>query len=180
MHTATELLIAAIAIGLLVKIALVDFKTQKIANNDVLTLAILGLGSLLLQANLVGQGGGVLDQLNATGGWENAAIAVMAGGLLFLLLFPFWLLRKVGAGDVKLMGVAPLISGGEDLILFSLLLLAFTALTAFVVKNPMLLPAPAFRHYVEHLDRKGVVPFGVPIAAGLIGVVLAGAYRIVS
>ena len=34
----------------------------------------------------------------------------------------------------------------------------------------MLLPTPLFRQYLDHFERRGVVPFGVPIAASLIGV----------
>ena len=173
----TQILQYTITIALLLRIAFIDFKTQKIANRDVMAVAVLGLSGLLLQVNPTGGGGsGVLDQLNAVDGWANMKVAVIAGGLLFLFLIPFWLMRKVGAGDVKLMSVAPLVSGGEDLLAFSLLLLAFAALTAFMVKNPLLLPAPAFRHYVEHLDRKGVVPFGVPISASLIAVLLFQIY----
>jgi prepilin peptidase CpaA len=159
MLTSTQLLVTAIAIAVLVKIALIDFKTQKITNDDALTLCALGMSGLALQSA-------------ATADWWPLGLALIAGGLLFLFLVPFWLMRKVGAGDVKLLSVAPLVSGGEDLLAFSLLLLAFAALTAFLVKNPLLLPAPAFRHYVEHLDRKGVVPFGVPISASLIAVLL--------
>jgi len=36
------------------------------------------------------------------------------------------------------------------------------------MKNPFLLPAGAFRLYIQHLDRKGVVPFGVPISVAAI------------
>ena len=34
----------------------------------------------------------------------------------------------------------------------------------------MLLPAPLFRQYLQYFERKGVVPFGVPIAGALLGV----------
>ena len=44
------------------------------------------------------------------------------------------------------------------------LMLLFALVTALVVKNPTLLPEGAFRVYIQHLDRKGVVPFGVPIS----------------
>ncbi len=88
--------------------------------------------------------------------------------VLFVVLFPFWVLRKVGAGDVKLMAVIPFLIGGTGLVVFSLLLLVFAVAMAVVVKNPFLLPAGAFRLYVQHLDRKGVVPFGVPISLAAI------------
>ena len=84
---------------------------------------------------------------------------------LFIVLFPFWLAKKVGAGDVKLMAAVPLVAGAENMLPFALLLMVFALITAFVVKNPMMLPSTLFRQYVEHFERKGVVPFGVPIAA---------------
>jgi len=46
--------------------------------------------------------------------------------------------------------------------------LVFALATAAVVKNPFMLPAGAFRLYVQHMDRKGIVPFGVPISAAAI------------
>ncbi|WP_378951607.1 prepilin peptidase [Mesorhizobium sp. ANAO-SY3R2] len=143
-----------LALPLLVRIAWGDFTTQRIANSNVLLLLCLGAASLLLAAL-------------AENSWWNLTLSAVAGAVLFLLLFPFWLLRRVGAGDVKLMAVAPLVAGGNDLLVFALALLVFALLTAAVVKNPMLLPSPAFRAYVEHLDRQRVVPFGVPIAAAL-------------
>ena len=51
-------------------------------------------------------------------------------GSLVRVTIPFWLLRKVGAGDVKLLAVAPITTGGDDLFLFSLLLLVAAAITA--------------------------------------------------
>lgn len=143
-----------LALPLLVRIAWDDFTTQRIANSNVLLLLSLGAASLFLAAF-------------GENSWWNLAVSAIAGAVLFLFLFPFWLLRKIGAGDVKLMAVAPLVAGGNDLLVFALALLVFALLTAAVVKNPMLLPSPVFRAYVAHLDRQRVVPFGVPIAAAL-------------
>ncbi|RVD55462.1 prepilin peptidase [Mesorhizobium sp. M2D.F.Ca.ET.185.01.1.1] len=154
------LLIAALvfkglAILLLGRVAWLDFSTQRISNRDVLLLLCLGLGTLQFHSL-------------QTGSWLEMGISAIGGVILFAALFPFWLLRKVGAGDVKLMSVMPFLIGGTDLVVFSVLLLAFAIATAAVVKNPFLLPAGMFRHYVQHLDRKGVVPFGVPISAAAI------------
>ena len=149
------LLLKALAIPLLARIAWLDFTTQKIANRDVLLLLCLGAGSLLLL-------------LLRSGSWLDMGLSAAAGLVLFLALFPFWLLRKIGAGDVKLMAVVPFLTGGNDLVVFSMLLLVFALVTAAAMKNPFLLPAGAFRVYVQHLDRKGVVPFGVPISVAAI------------
>ncbi|MER9690239.1 prepilin peptidase [Mesorhizobium sp. M0139] len=148
----------ALAIPLLARVAWVDFTTQKISNGIVLLLLGLGLGSLLLVAV-------------QSGSWWDMGMSVAAGLLLFVVFFPFWALRKVGAGDVKLMAVMPLLVGGAGLVVFSLLLMVFAVAMAVVVVNPFLLPAGAFRVYVQHMDRKGVVPFGVPISAAAIGAI---------
>ncbi|TGV56422.1 prepilin peptidase [bacterium M00.F.Ca.ET.141.01.1.1] len=149
------LLLKALAIPLLARIAWLDFTTQRIANRDVLLLLCLGVGSLLLL-------------VLRSGSWWDMGLSAAAGLVLFVALFPFWLLRKIGAGDVKLMAVVPFLTGGEDLVVFSVLLLVFALVTAGAMKNPFLLPAGAFRIYVQHLDRKGVVPFGVPISVAAI------------
>src|SRR5262245_59412330 len=163
MIVAIAIVVRALTIALMFRMALKDLKTQKITNADVLTLGGLGIAGLLLAAF-------------ASGSWWNLEVGAAAAVVMFLVLFPFWLMRKLGAGDVKLLAVAPLVAGADNLLPFSLLLLVFAALTAFLVKNPLFLPAPAFRHYLEHLDRKGVVPFGVPICASLIGVLLLATF----
>lgn len=143
----------------LCKIGFVDFREQKIRNDDI--LAVLGLG---FATTVVSWFGGVDAWL--------AGLGIVAALVLFCLLIPFWLIGKVGAGDVKFLAVSPILIGGGDLPLFSVVLLVTAAMTAFIVKNPILLPEGMFRRYVEFFDRKQVVPFGVPISASLI-VVLA-------
>ncbi|MER8632215.1 prepilin peptidase [Mesorhizobium opportunistum] len=155
MLLAAALLFKAVAILLLAKIAWTDFTVQKITNRDVLLLLCLGLGALQFHSL-------------QTGSWLEMGISAIGGLVMFAALFPFWLLRKMGAGDVKLLSVTPFLIGGSNLAVFSVLLLVFAIATAALVKNPFLLPAGVFRHYVEHMDRKGVVPFGVPISAAAI------------
>jgi len=150
-----SLLLKALAVPLLASIAWLDFTTQKISNRDVLLLFCIGFGSLQFLSIQAGS-------------WWDMGLGALAGLVLFVALLPFWIMRKVGAGDVKLMAVMPLLIGGTDLIVFSLLLLVFAMVTALVVKNPFMLPQGAFRVYVQHLDRKGVVPFGVPISVASI------------
>ncbi|MER8389220.1 prepilin peptidase [Mesorhizobium sp. M1428] len=155
MLLAGALLMKGLAVSLLARIAWLDFTTQKISNRDVLLLLCLGLGSLQFMSIL-------------TGSWWDMGLSALAGLLLFVALLPFWAMRKVGAGDVKLMAVVSFLIGGSGLLAFSVLLLVFALATALVVKNPLMLPEGAFRLYAEHLDRKGVVPFGVPISIGAI------------
>lgn len=155
MLLAASLLLKGLAIPLLARIAWLDFTTQKISNQNVLLLLCLGLGSLQLLSV-------------QSGSWWDMGLSALAGLLLFVALFPFWALRKIGAGDVKLMAVVPLLIGGSGLVVFSVLLLVFALATAMVVKYPLMLPQGVFRLYVQHLDRKGVVPFGVPISLAAI------------
>lgn len=155
MLLAASLLLKGLAIPLLARIAWLDFTTQKISNQNVLLLLCLGSGSLQLLSV-------------QSGSWWDMGLSALAGLLLFAALFPFWAMRKIGAGDVKLMAVVPLLIGGSGLVEFSVLLLVFALATAMVVKNPLMLPQSAFRLYVQHLDRKGVVPFGVPISLAAI------------
>lgn len=155
MLLAASLLLKALALPLLARIAWLDFTTQKISNRDVLLLLCLGLGSLQFLSILFGS-------------WWDMGLSALAGLVLFLALFPFWALRKVGAGDVKLMAVVPFLTAGSGLAVFSVLLLVFAVATVAIMKNPFMLPAGAFRLYVQHMDRKGVVPFGVPISAAAI------------
>jgi len=159
-----SLLLKTLAIPLLAWVAWFDFTTQKIANRDVLLLLCMGAGSLLLL-------------LLRSGSWWDMGLSVMAGLLLFVALFPFWALGKIGAGDVKLMAVVPFLIGGNDLILFSALLLVFAVATAAVVKLPFMLPQGAFRLYIQYLDRKGVVPFGVPISLAAICTIVFEIYK---
>lgn len=150
-----SLVFQGLAILLLGRVAWIDFSTQRIPNRDVLLLLCLGLGVLQFQSL-------------QTHSWLGMGLSAFGGFALFLALFPFWLLRKIGAGDVKLMSVTPFLIGGSNLAVFSILLLAFAVATAVVIKNPFLLPAGMFRHYVQHMDRKGIVPFGVPISLAAI------------
>jgi len=164
--TAT-LVFESLAILLLARIIWTDFTTQRISNRGVLLLLCLGLGALQFQSL-------------QTHSWMEMGLSAFGGVALFLALFPFWLLRKIGAGDVKLMSVIPFLVGGSNLTVFTVLLLVFAIATAAVIKNPFLLPAGMFRHYVQHMDEKGVVPFGVPIsAAAICALILQMYYAIV-
>jgi prepilin peptidase CpaA len=155
MLLAASLLLKVLAIPLFARIAWRDFATQKISNRDVLLLLCLGIASMQFMSIQAGS-------------WWDMGLSIITGFVLLVVLFPFWVLRKVGAGDVKLIAVVPFLTGGTDLVVFTLLLLVFALITAAVVKNPFMLPEGAFRLYAEHLDRKGVVPFGVPISIAAI------------
>lgn len=158
-----QILVHAVVIALLIRIAYIDFKVQKITNRDVLLLAAAGAVSLVIGALQA------IEQQQANPWWD-VYLSLIVGAVLFVGLFPFWLLRKVGAGDVKLMAVTPLVAGAGNMLVFAVLLLLLAVLIAVFVRNPMLMPAPLFRQYLQHFERKGVVPFGVPVAGALLGV----------
>ncbi|WP_265517358.1 prepilin peptidase [Nitratireductor luteus] len=158
MLAAAAILARAVLGVLLLRVAWSDLGRQKIANRDVLVIALVGAGLLLQPA--------------AGGSWANFAIGAAAGALFFLVLVPFWLIGKVGAGDVKLMGAAALVAGGDYLLSFALALIVFTLITALLVKMPMLLPETLYKRYVALFADNNVVPFGVPISAALLVVLL--------
>lgn len=163
------ILFTAVIVALLLRIAVVDFRTQRIANRDVLALALAGSGLMLCRVLWR------LEQLQS-GVWAELYLSLAMAAGLFLVLLPLWLMRKVGAGDVKLMAATPLVAGAPDMLMFAIFLMGFALVTVFFVKNPMLLPAPMFREYAAHFGRKGVVPFGVPICAALLAVVALRAF----
>jgi prepilin peptidase CpaA len=139
------------SIIVLAYIASSDFTTQKIRNEQLLYLLA---GAAILILARYEQGGDVQSLL------VSAAIAAV----LFAVLFVFWLLGKVGAGDVKLLGIVPLIVGVEGSLTFMAGLLVLTFITYFVMKFPILVPQPWLRTYVTGLGKTGRVPFGVPIS----------------
>lgn len=159
MYSTTAILIQVIAIALLLRIAWRDMNVQKIANGDVIALAAAGLAGLVVQALAIGS-------------WSTFLFSLLLGLALFTVLFPFWMWKKLGAGDVKLIAVVPLVIGIQDMLLFSIILLVATLVTVMLIRNPLLLPAPLFQKYLQVYERKGVVPFGVPISVALIGVLL--------
>jgi prepilin peptidase CpaA len=152
---AAELFLKAAAILVLVRIAITDFRQHKIYNSELLSLLALALTIVLTEAT----------RLQST---TPALIAGAASAAIFLALIVFWVLRKVGAGDVKLLTIVPLLVGYTGALPMMLMLLALTLFTYLVMKFPVLVPERWFRIYAQSLDSTGRVPFGVPIAAATI------------
>jgi prepilin peptidase CpaA len=132
-------------------IAASDFTTQKIRNQQLMYL-LAGAAALC-----------VLRYMQ-TGDWRPALLAGAMAAVLFVVLFVFWLLGKVGAGDVKLLAVVPLAVGIEGSLTFMVGLLVLTLATYLVMKFPVLVPERWFRTYLVGLGKTGRVPFGVPIS----------------
>lgn len=140
-----------------------DFKTQKIRNRDIGFLLMTGIGIRILDWVQHSDRFG----LDLTGRY-NFIGSVVLSVALFVVLFVFWLLKKVGAGDVKLLGVVPLVVGFQHSLVFAIMLMVCTLLMVLAMKQPMLLPDRLFREYVASLARFDRVPFGVPISAAAI------------
>ena len=155
----STIVVKAAAILCLVHIAMVDFSTRKIRNQALAYLLVIALSLSLLQYFRLGSGFPFLVQL-------------AAGGLVFLVLIVFWAVGKVGAGDVKLLAIVPLVVGMEGSLTFVIALLAFTFATYWIMKYPTVLPERWLRSYVVHLSESGRVPFGVPISAAAIVAIL--------
>jgi prepilin peptidase CpaA len=151
--------VKAAAIVILLRIAVIDFTTQKIRNQNLVQLLAMGLSLCVLQ-------------YAQTGNYWNILTEVAAAALLFVMLIIFWLLRKLGAGDVKLLTVIPVVVGTDGSLTFALALLAFALVTYGVMKFPVLLPQSWLRAYAQHMHGSGRVPFGVPISAAAVLAIL--------
>lgn len=149
------LLLKAIAVVMLIRIAVIDFRQHKIFNRDVLPLLAVALALLIL--NCV-QAQSVMPAIGAAA----------AAALIFVVLIGFWLAGMLGAGDVKLLTVAPILVGYAGALPMMLGLLVFSLAAYSVMKFPSLLPKRWQQIYKQSLDERGRVPFGVPIAAAAI------------
>ncbi len=153
------ILVPIAAIALLIRIGLRDLKIQKIANNDVLALGLLGIANTYLffqQPDL------------AAAAWFGPA----AGLALFVVLFAAWMAGLIGAGDIKLLAIIPLVVGAHYLMLFGLLFLVLVAVNVFVLKGTILDGISQIQRYVEFFGGRGIIPFGVPISAAAIVVLV--------
>ena len=157
---AGELVVVAAAAVLLARIARSDFTTLKIRNRDlVLLLALLPLWLLA--------------------GARPALPHLAVGAALFAMTLLFWLAGKLGAGDVKLFGIAGAFAGPGGALLFSVTLLAGAILMLAIYRNSWLVlgtGAPWSARLVELVESRKV-PYGVAISAALAVTMLAAVIR---
>jgi prepilin peptidase CpaA len=148
MQVLLQQLVLVTACAFLLFIAWKDFKYLRITNQDVLLL-------LALYAVYLGARG--------FAGWQQDLIA---GLLLFVLGFTFWLSKLMGAGDAKLYLPVGLFLGMEGLLSFAVFLIVFSVLFWIALKRPM----PLFMQHtllamrIDELRGGKQIPYGVPIA----------------
>lgn len=153
--TVALVILKAVAIIILAKIAFSDYRTQKIRNEQVFQLLVIAVA---IQA---------VDYLLSFDLLE-VELSLAASALLFVALIGFWLGGKVGAGDVKLLTTIPLLVGLTGSFPFVIAMMVFSLLIVLFAKYPMLLPEKWFRSYAEAISANGRVPFGIPIAAAAV------------
>jgi prepilin peptidase CpaA len=158
-------------IGLLVAAAWSDYGTGRIPNALVFGGAMLGVAYNT-----------AVPAFHVSAGY---AFLLALGGLLcgLLLMLPFYLMRAMGAGDVKLMGMTGAFLGYPDAIwavlgsflaggALSLAYLAAKGELRRALSNLAMLGSAAGSGCVPALDARtsvGTLPYGLAIAAGTIG-----------
>ena len=144
--------LAILAIGLLARICWTDFFYLKIWNRDLLALVAVTALFLLVA-------------------WPaDLMLRLALGGILFTLSFVFWLFRALGAGDVKLFGIAGCLISSADALTFVVLILVFALAIIFLYRKTTYLrfvPQLAGRRVLELVDT-GRIPYGVPISLATI------------
>ncbi|WP_332699092.1 prepilin peptidase [Devosia sp.] len=152
----TWLILIAAGVVVLGRIVMIDFQRQKISNDNVIQLLVVGLALRALDYSA---------RLDAALVWQPMAMSAA----LFVVLIGFWLAGKMGAGDVKLLSVMPLAVGMSGIFPFVATFLLFAILTYLGLKYPTLVPQGQWRDHAERFAVSNRVPFGVPIgAAGIV------------
>ena len=134
-----------------IKIGLSDLRDRQIRNHDVIVFITFGAAYALLRAI-------------ATGSLHALAIEIAIGLLMFAAGFVFWLLAKMGAGDVKYLTATPLAVGARDLLLFLLVLLSFSLISLLLVRFPKLLSPQVRSSFVDKNGQAAFIPYGVLIS----------------
>lgn len=153
-------LIAAIAC--LLVIGWRDFVTLKISNKIVLVLLGLYLAYAAVRF-FSGQADvpALIDDL-------------IAGAVLFGLTFVFWLLGKIGAGDVKLYLPVGLFVGLNGLLPYAVFLAVTSIAILVVIKagGRIAKGQTLIGQRLIELRKSGRVPYGVPMGLSAIGVMI--------
>jgi prepilin peptidase CpaA len=140
--------VLVITAGVLFYAAWNDLRRQRIPNELIIVLAILYVIHAVVSGRWV--------EMH----WNFALAFVM-----FLIMLVFYIWKTMGGGDLKLLTVGFLWAGFSCALPFTILLLAFALIHAFLVKMG----------FVDAIGEDGRrVPFAPAIAAALIGVFMLG------
>lgn len=172
----TNFIPLVLATGILVPAAVIDFRNRRIPNSLCLAGFIIGV---------------ILHGLLS--GWGGAAVSAGSGLALLLMMFPFFAIGWMGAGDVKLIGAVGAIAGTLSMAVGALLGIlaagAVMALLAIAWRNGL----GVLAHRLAALGRTGPVetmrfgnqiaprgmPYGVAIATGSITAMVIGLFSVI-
>lgn len=148
--------LAWIGLGLIARIAWIDFNTMRIRNADVIVLVGVALS---LWASLTG----------ARDFWDLAA-----GLMLFGLGFVFWLFRLMGGGDAKLFLPLGILVGWNGLLVFAVALLpaSILSLVLFRSMRTYLPMTSVFAIRAQEIAAKRGVPYAVTLFLATIPAIL--------
>lgn len=145
-----------LAAAVLVHVAWCDMRWRRIANRDVLLLAALGAAAAVLEVSPFGLG---LGQ------------ALLGMALALLALLPFYLLRWMGAGDVKLAAAIGMWLGaahaGEAWVISVLLAVAWGLGLQWARPSPAPLAVPRAGPRIPPLRQ---VPYGMALSLAAVAV----------
>ncbi len=138
-----------------------DFLTWKISNGTVLAATAAYIPFAATTGLLAGP---------ALAAKVDPISALAAAGTLFTIGFVLWMMKMLGAGDVKLMFPVGLFIGWEYLLPFALGLLFFAliALLAMKLSLPAGLGNTMVGMRVDEIRRSGKVPYGFVMVAALL------------
>ena len=149
------------AIGLLVWIAICDFRTLTIRNRYILILIALYVPTLFYR------------------GFESLPSDLIAAAVLFVIGFISWELRMIGGGDVKLFFALGLYLGYDGLGAFCLLLLVFSlvALLGLALVRKFAAPEPSsyIMQRLKVITAEQKLPYGVILIGASLPPIVAGA-----
>lgn len=150
-----EQAVLVVASAFLFYIAWYDFQTLKIRNVFVVILI------------------GIYAVFSVVTGFATLKPDLVAGGVLFVMAFIFWLFGLLGAGDAKLYFPVGLFLGTSGLVIYLILLLGFSVLTLLIIRvggKPRNGAGP-FRERLVMLREAGRVPYSVPMAVATVVVI---------
>jgi prepilin peptidase CpaA len=170
----------ALAAAVVLAAAVYDVRTRRIPNWLTLTGVLTGI--VVNLAHL---------------GVEGLTIALLGLGLAMLVYFPMWMLRAMGAGDVKLMAAIGALIGPRDWFLVFLLTAVYAGIAGFayaaskghlgrVFGNVGKLVAALARFRAPYLEHKQLsvaspealrLPHGASIALGYLTFAVLVAFR---